>query len=489
MAVLAAIVIVVAFPLVRWRPGRGVELGPLEVTPAVKQLSVRVGESVQFSVGAQGALGYTWTVWGRPVSFASTFSYTPAPEDAGWQQVTVEVSGRGGGRAARTWDVGVVPPTPPVLEEVTPPAGSVALAQGEPGSFRCRARLPAARPGDRLAVEWMLDDHAVRREEQPAANAISELALPPSEAGSHHLRVRVTEDGQSASIAEWTITVAAPEETPPAGPAPEQAAAVVAREEAPSAAPPEAAPPAEVPREAAVPPPEPRVGAPPPRLVRAPGPRYLEGSVGEPLVFQTRVEPQSTKVDYLWTIDRRRVRAHAPGRLEYEPSMPGRHTVRVAVAVAGQTIGSDAWVVTVLEPEVASATPPPVAELAPPATETAPPPAPSELAEAEVRAWLDEYARAWSRKDLRALRRMGQVRSAGEEEQLDRYFRSVDGLHVVVRVLGLRLDGARASVELERTDTVTDPSGRRHELRLPPVRKQIERTPEGLRFTGDSGPG
>src|SRR5205823_4412003 len=223
---------------------------------------------------------------GRPVSFASTFSYAPAPEDAGWQQVTVEVSGRGGRRAARTWDVGVVPPTPPVLEEVTPPAGSVALARGEQGSFRCRARVPAARPGDRLAFEWMLDDRPVRREEQPAADAISDLALPPSETGSHHLRVRVTEDGQSASIAEWTV------------------------------------------------------------------------------------------------------------------------------AVADQTIGRDTWVVTVLEPEVAQAAPPPLREPAPPATETAPPSVPSELAEAEVRAWLDEYARVWSRKDLSALRRMGQVRSA-----------------------------------------------------------------------------
>ena len=480
VAALAAVVIVVAFPLVHWRPGRSVELGPLEVTPPAKQLSVRVGESVQFSAGAQGALGFTWTVWGRPVSFASTFSYAPAPEDAGWQQVTVEVSGRGGGRAARTWDVGVVPPTPPVLEEVTPPAGSVALARGEQGSFRCRARVPAARPGDRLAFEWMLDDQPVRREEQPAADAISDLALPPSKTGSHHLRVRVTEDGQSASIAEWTITVAAPEEAPPA---------VAAAEQAPPAAPPEAAPPPEAPRVAVVPPPEPPALVPPPRLVRAPGPRYLEGRVGEPLVFQTRVEPQSTKVVYRWTVDRRWARARAPGRLEYEPTIPGRHTVRVTVAVADQTIGRDTWVVTVLEPEVAQAAPPPLREPAPPATETAPPSVPSELAEAEVRAWLDEYARAWSRKDLSALRRMGQVRSAAEEEQLERYFRSVDGLHVAVRVLALRLDGARASVELERTDTVTDPSGRRQELRLPPIRMQIERTPDGLRFTGDGGPG
>src|SRR2546427_12585137 len=300
-------VIVVAFPLVHWRPGRSVELGPLEVTPPARQLSVRVGESVQFSAGAPGALGFTWMVWGRPVSFAPTYSYAPAPEDAGWQHVTVEVSAHGGGRATRTWDVGVVPPAPPVLEEVTPPAGSVALAQGEQGSFRCRARVPAARPGDRLAFEWMLDDRPVRREEQPAADAISDLALQPSEAGSHHLRVRVTEDGQSASIAEWTIMVAA-------------------REEALPAATPEAVPPPEAPRVATVPPPEPPALVPPPRLVRAPGPRYLEVLVGEPLELQTRVEPQSTKVVYRWTADRQRARARAPGPLQYDPREPGPHT-------------------------------------------------------------------------------------------------------------------------------------------------------------------
>ncbi len=69
----------------------------------------------------------------------------------------MEVTGRGGGqRAVRTWDVGVIPPTPPVLDELTPPAGEVALGRGERGAFRCRARVPAARPADRLAFEWVL---------------------------------------------------------------------------------------------------------------------------------------------------------------------------------------------------------------------------------------------------------------------------------------------------------------------------------------------
>jgi len=47
----------------------------------------------------------------------------------------------------------------------------------------------------------------------------------------------------------------------------------------------------------------------------------------------------------------------------------------------------------------------------------------------------------------------------------------------------------RGCLAREHTDTVIDPSGRRRELRLPPIRKQIERTPEGLRFTDHRGPG
>jgi hypothetical protein len=473
-AVAAAIVAVV--PLAHRYGARPGELGPLQVTPPVTQLSVRIGESVQFSAEAAGAASYTWTLWGRPVSSSSAFSYAPAPEDAGWQQVAVEIAGPGGRHLTRTWDVGVVAPTPPVLEEVTPPPGALTLGVGERGAFRCRARVPAALAADRLAFEWALDDRQVLREEHPASGALSALVLPPPESGDHHLRLRVTEDGQSASIAEWTIAVAAPEPAPPE-------------------------PAAESPPVTAPPPPE----APTPRLMRAPGPRRLEGHVGERLVFETRVEPNSTKAAYQWTLDRRPRRTRIPNRLDYEPTTPGRHTIEVAVSIDDRPIGGDAWVVTVPAPEVALTETPPASEPsdeaaldAPPAAAPAPPsesaapattaPAP-ELAESEVRAWLEEYASAWSRKDVGALRRMGQVRSAAQAAQLERYFDSVENLRVDVHVLGLRVDGKHASVEFERIDTVTDPSGRSQELRLPPIWKEIERTPTGLRFTDRGGPG
>ena len=111
------------------------------------------------------------------------------------------------------------------------------------------------------------------------------------------------------------------------------------------------------------------------------------------------------------------------------------------------------------------------------------------LEEAEVRTWLEDYARAWSRKDVVTLQHMGQVRSASEVERLERYFGSIDALDVEVRVLALRVEGEHAVVDLERVDTVTDPTGRRQQLRLPPLHKQIERTPAGLRFVDDGGHG
>jgi hypothetical protein len=113
-----------------------------------------------------------------------------------------------------------------------------------------------------------------------------------------------------------------------------------------------------------------------------------------------------------------------------------------------------------------------------------PPGGASQLNESDVRRWLEGYARAWALKDITTLRRMGQVRSPAEADQLERYFRSVSDLRVDVRVRAVRIDGDRAAVELERTDIVTDASGRRQELRLPTIHKEVQRTADGFRFAG-----
>jgi hypothetical protein len=281
-------------------------------------------------------------------------------------------------------------------------------------------------------------------------------------------------------------------------------------------------------------------------VVRLSGPRSLTVEPGEPVSLSIGLEPADAGAAYQWSVDGKRVAAAGKPAFEYQTDKPGRHRVTVSVVFGERPIGGDAWSVQVREPvEVAEATPkatsstlpsPPVTPStlpAPPVTsETLPPPPvtsdtlppppvtpttappveeppatepaatdetlpagtipreePVVVAKAEgtlesdVRAWMAEYARAWSRKDVEALREMGQVRSPNEVEKLERYFGSVGDLRVDVNVLSVTVDGDRASVEFERIDTVTDPSGRRQELRLPPIRKEIERTGDGLRFT------
>jgi hypothetical protein len=505
VAAAAVALLAAGVPLLReWYLTHFRQLGPLEVVPAAVQVSVRVGESVRFSASADGAVGYTWLVWGRPVSFAPTWSYVGTPEEAGWQQVTVEVTGRGGLRAARTWDVGVVAAVVPVIEELAPAPGAVALSAGEKATFQARAHLPAARSSDRLAFEWTMDDRPVLREERPAADGVSQLVVPSPEPGSHRLRLRVTEDGRAASLADWSIDVrpgGRPEETavtsaPEAVTPPAEIAAVPPP---PEPVPPtpllEPAPPAVVPR---------------PILVRKPSARRLEQPLGEPLALEARVDPEDASVLYRWTVDGKPVREQRTRRFEFLPTGPGRHEVAVSVLAGEETLGRETWIVTVPAPPVAAEEAPETIASAPRIARTPAPPVPERrsntgpdaapveaaraapphsLAEADVRSWLQEYARAWSRKDIGTLRRMGQVRSAAEAAQLERYFQSVDQLEVDVRVLVLRVDGERASVEFERTDTVTDPTGRRQQLRLPPMRKEIERTPEGLRFAERGGRG
>jgi hypothetical protein len=280
---------------------------------------------------------------------------------------------------------------------------------------------------------------------RPAGSGVSELLLSRAEPGIHRIVARVSEVERVASLAQWTVVVTPSE-----------------------------------------PGSEPTV-----RLVRAPGPRRIEPELGEKVPLTVRVEPEQGRVAYDWTVDGKPLQRSPTGHLDYEAVTPGRHRIDVTASVDGRRVGSEAWVVAVREPTPppapsapAGATPPQSAPTAVAAARSArEAPATSELAEAEVRGWLEEYARAWSRKDVAALRGMGQVTSAAQAERLERYFESIGELRVDVRVLALRVDGGRAAVELERTDTLTDPAGHRKQLRLPPLRKEIERGPNGLRFT------
>ncbi len=423
-------------------PEPAAALGPLEVSPAAPSLSVVVGDAVRFTAAAQGAHGFTWSLWGRVMSRDPVWEYVPAPEDAGWQQVQLEVRDAHGNRRTYTWEVGVVAAVAPEVVDVSPPPGPVAVGADGTVTLRCAARVPAARAHDRVRFRWELDDHVVRRDVRGEASGSSEVTLSALPPGTYRVVARVTEDGRASSLVEWSLTVAA--RTP-----------------------------------APVPPPR---ESPLHRLVARPAPGQVERREGEPITVVVNAEPGATGVVYEWLVDGRRVPGGSTGRFEHRTLRRGRHRLDVRAAIDGARIGDLGWTVVIRPPEIA--TPP-----APPEIRVEAPPAPPALAEQEVRAWVEEYARAWSRKDVGALRRMGQVRTAADADRLERYFGTIEALHVEVRVLALRVEGERAAVELERIDTVTDPTGHRQELRLPPLRKQIERTPEGLQFAEDDGRG
>lgn len=487
-------------------PAPGREAGALEVSPAAPRLSVVVGDSARFTVAAAGAREFTWSVWGRVMSRDPVWEYVPAPEDAGWQRVQLDVVDGHGARHTHSWDVGVTAAVPPEVVDVSPAAGRVEMPATGEVTLRCAARVPAARTGDRLRFRWEVDDEVVQRDAPGGAAGSSELVVAALAPGTHRAVVRVTEDGRASSLVEWSLEVAPPEA---AATEREAALAPAAEPAAPAAA---AAVPATLPEREAGPAPAPQVAAVSPvrpRLVPRTEVGRIEHRAGDPVAVFVGVEPEGHVVTYEWTLDGRRVQHGGEARFERRALPPGQHRLTVSAVVDGAPVGKLVWAVVVRPTETAAAPggspgPPPTTAVAvarprepaprtptptaPPPPEPPPPEPPPRLAEADVRAWLEDYARAWSRKDVVALRRMGQVRSAADAERLERYFRSIDALQVEVRVLALHVEGDRALVELQRIDTVTDPTGRR-ELRLPALRKAIERTPEGLRFVDDTPSG
>jgi type II secretory pathway predicted ATPase ExeA len=113
-----------------------------------------------------------------------------------------------------------------------------------------------------------------------------------------------------------------------------------------------------------------------------------------------------------------------------------------------------------------------------------PPPAapPSGLTDAEVRAFIDRYARAWHAGDVGELRRIGQVSDDAQAKALGKYFESVREFDVQVRILEMEGSGDRRTVRFTRRDTFRDPTGREVSKESPPIEKTIVRTPQGLRF-------
>ena len=95
---------------------------------------------------------------------------------------------------------------------------------------------------------------------------------------------------------------------------------------------------------------------------------------------------------------------------------------------------------------------------------------------------MGRYERAFSRQDVAELRRIGQVTDDRQADALGRYFATVSGLEVSVRVLSVEMRGDVATVRFQRRDRFRDPTGRVVDKESPPIEKVVRRMPGGIRF-------
>jgi len=163
-----------------------------------------------------------------------------------------------------------------------------------------------------------------------------------------------------------------------------------------------------------------------------------------------------------------------PPRAEPVPPAAERLPAEVPVGRPVETVRAEVAPAPQDEDRVAALAP---TFVPPPATVPA-----SGLTDAEVRAFIDSYARAWHRGDVGELRRIGQVADDDQAKALGKYFDSVRDFDVQVRIIEMEGSGDRRTVRFTRRDTFRDPAGRAVSKESPPIEKTIVRTPQGLKF-------
>jgi hypothetical protein len=70
----------------------------------------------------------------------------------------------------------------------------------------------------------------------------------------------------------------------------------------------------------------------------------------------------------------------------------------------------------------------------------------------ELRQWVASYERAFETESISALKGLGVIRTAGQEDGIKRFFDSVEGLNVQISDVHIDLNGDEATVRFMRTD-------------------------------------
>jgi hypothetical protein len=145
-------------------------------------------------------------------------------------------------------------------------------------------------------------------------------------------------------------------------------------------------------------------------------------------------------IRYIWTLNNEPAQASQPERFRFSETKPDTYQVTVvAIAPSGLKSSPREWTITVRPRDV-----------------VVPPPSVSgktELREAEVREWLENYRRAWESKNTDQLVSWGLL-SPQDATKLQQVLTTYKEFQVTLSDVAIQAQGTHATVSFKRVDTM-----------------------------------
>ncbi len=197
-----------------------------------------------------------------------------------------------------------------------------------------------------------------------------------------------------------------------------------------------------------------------------PAAHSVERPGGAPVNFRAPIKDfDGAKVSFVWQVNGETALGIDGPAYEFRPNGPGEYLVEVRAAAPWGASIANTWKLSVKPP------PPPT----PAIEEELKRPLPSDP-RAEAQAWIQQYCRAFERKDTDTLIALGHISTQGEASRLRDALSAMNNLQVSCFNPSVKMSGDQAVVSFDRTDHWTDPRGTEMERALPRITKTLRRS-------------
>lgn len=197
-----------------------------------------------------------------------------------------------------------------------------------------------------------------------------------------------------------------------------------------------------------------------------PAARSVERPSGTPISFHAPIkDSDGEKLSFVWQVNGETARGIDGPAYEFRPNGPGEYLVQVSATAPWGASIANTWKLSVKPP------PPPT----PAVVEELKRPLPSDP-RGEAQVWIQQYCRAFERKDTDALLALGHLASQAEASRLRDALAAMNNLQVSCSNPSVSVSGDQAEVSFDRTDHWTDPRGTEMERALPRITKTLRRS-------------